>query len=36
MTGLGKNQAVEISELATSYTAIERRPVVLGGKNGKK
>jgi hypothetical protein len=32
MTGLGKNQAVEIAELATTYTAIERRPVVLGGK----
>ena len=32
LTGLGKNQAVEISELATSYTAIERRPIVLGGR----
>jgi tetratricopeptide (TPR) repeat protein len=32
MTGLAKNQAVEITELATSYTAIERRPIVLGAR----
>jgi hypothetical protein len=32
MTGLAKNQAVEITELARSYTAIERRSIVLGGR----
>jgi tetratricopeptide (TPR) repeat protein len=36
MTGLGKNQAVEITELARSYTAIERRPIMLGGRRGAK
>jgi tetratricopeptide (TPR) repeat protein len=30
VTGLGTNQAVEITELAKSYTTIERRPVTLG------
>jgi hypothetical protein len=30
VTGLGTNQAVEITELAKSYTAIERRPMTLG------
>jgi hypothetical protein len=30
MAGLGKNQAVEITELARSYTRIERQPVTLG------
>ena len=29
--GLGKNQVVEITELARSYTTIERRPIGLGG-----
>jgi hypothetical protein len=29
--GLGKNQSVEITELAQSYTRIERHPVKLGG-----
>jgi tetratricopeptide (TPR) repeat protein len=32
MTGLGTNQSVEITELARTYTAIERRPITLGGK----
>ena len=30
ITGVGTNQAVEITELAKSYTAIERRPMTLG------
>ena len=30
VTGLGKNQAVEITELARSYTRIERHPITLG------
>ena len=34
VTGLGTNQAVEITELAKSYTAIERRPMTLGRKQG--
>jgi hypothetical protein len=29
--GLGKNQSVEVTELAQSYTRIERHPVKLGG-----
>jgi hypothetical protein len=36
MTGLGKNQTVEITELAKSYTAIERRPITLGGRKSSK
>jgi tetratricopeptide (TPR) repeat protein len=36
MTGLGKNQAVEIAELARSHTAIERRPITLGGRRGAR
>ena len=31
VTGLGKNQSVEITELRRSYTVIERRLVKLGG-----
>ncbi|HLG54816.1 MAG TPA: FG-GAP-like repeat-containing protein [Vicinamibacterales bacterium] len=31
VTGLGKNQSVEITELTRSYTVIERRPITLGG-----
>jgi hypothetical protein len=31
LTGLAKNQSVEITELARRYTRLERRPVVLGG-----
>lgn len=31
LTGLDTNQFVEITELARSYTKIERRPVTLGG-----
>ena len=31
VTGLEKNQSVEITELARSYTSIERRPITLGG-----
>jgi hypothetical protein len=31
ITGLEKNQSVEITELARSYTTIERRPIALGG-----
>jgi tetratricopeptide (TPR) repeat protein len=31
ITGLEKNQSVEITELARSYTSIERRPITLGG-----
>ena len=34
VTGLRKNQAVEITELARSYTAIERRPITLGRNEG--
>jgi len=30
VTGIATNQAVEITELAKSYTAIERRPITLG------
>jgi len=33
LTGLAKNQSVEITELARSYTSIERRPLTLGGKS---
>jgi hypothetical protein len=32
LTGLEKNQSVEITELATSYTSLERRPITLGGR----
>jgi hypothetical protein len=32
VTGLEKNQSVEITELARSYTSIERRPITLGGR----
>jgi tetratricopeptide (TPR) repeat protein len=32
LTGLGKNQAVEIAELARSYATVERRPIALGRK----
>jgi hypothetical protein len=35
LTGLAKNQTLEITELAGSYTTIERRPIVLGGKRAK-
>jgi tetratricopeptide (TPR) repeat protein len=31
ITGLGKNQSVEITELARSFASIERRPIALGG-----
>ena len=31
LTGLGKNQFIEIVELERSYTAIERRHITLGG-----
>jgi hypothetical protein len=31
LTGLRTNQSVEITELARSYTGLERRQVVLGG-----
>jgi hypothetical protein len=31
ITDIGKNQAVEIAELARSYSRIEREPVTLGG-----
>jgi len=31
VTGLGKNQSVEITELTRSYTVIERREITLGG-----
>ena len=31
ITGLEKNQSVEITELARSYTSIERRRITLGG-----
>ncbi|HZL96046.1 MAG TPA: FG-GAP-like repeat-containing protein, partial [Vicinamibacterales bacterium] len=31
VTGLEKNQSVEITELTRSYTSIERRPITLGG-----
>ena len=31
LTGLGTNQAVEITELARSYTRVERQPITLGG-----
>ena len=31
LTGLAKNQSVEITELMRSYTAIERRSITLGG-----
>jgi tetratricopeptide (TPR) repeat protein len=31
VTGLGKNQSVEVTELTRSYVKIERRPVTLGG-----
>jgi hypothetical protein len=31
LTGLGKNQSVEITEMTRSYTRLERRPVNLGG-----
>ena len=36
ITGLAKNQAVEMTELERSYSAIERRPITLGGKKGAK
>ena len=36
VTGLGKNQAVEMTELARSYSAIERRPITFGGKRAAK
>ena len=36
LTGLAKNQAVEITELARSYTTIERRPMTLGRKSGTR
>jgi tetratricopeptide (TPR) repeat protein len=32
VTGLGKNQSVEVSELTRSYIKIERRPITLGGR----
>lgn len=32
ITGIEKNQSLEITELARSYTRIERRPVSLGGR----
>jgi hypothetical protein len=32
VTGLEKNQSVEITELVRSYTRIERRPLTLGGR----
>jgi hypothetical protein len=32
LTGLRKNQAVEIAELARSYATVERRPIALGRK----
>jgi tetratricopeptide (TPR) repeat protein len=32
VVGLGKNQTVEIAELARSYTTLERRPITLGGR----
>jgi hypothetical protein len=31
MTGLGKNQSVEVTEMTRSYVRIERRPIALGG-----
>ena len=31
VTGLGKNQSVEITELTRSYIRIERRPITFGG-----
>jgi hypothetical protein len=31
ITGLEKNQSVEITELARSYTSIGRRRITLGG-----
>jgi hypothetical protein len=31
ITGLGKNQSVEITELSRSYPALERRQIKLGG-----
>ena len=31
IAGVGKNQVVEITELARSYTRIERQPITLGG-----
>ena len=31
VTGLGKNQSVEVTELMQSYIKIERRPITLGG-----
>jgi hypothetical protein len=31
VTGLGKNQSVEVTELTRSYIKIERRPITLGG-----
>jgi tetratricopeptide (TPR) repeat protein len=34
LTGLGKNQSLEVTELAPSHTRIERPPIQLGG--GKK
>jgi tetratricopeptide (TPR) repeat protein len=36
ITGLAKNQAVEITELARSYTSIERHRITLGGKRSRK
>jgi hypothetical protein len=36
ITALGTNQAVEITELAKSYTAIERRPIPLGRRRSSK
>jgi tetratricopeptide (TPR) repeat protein len=36
LTGLGTNQAVEITELAKSYAAIERRPITLGRNRGSR
>jgi hypothetical protein len=32
VAGLGKNQTIEIAELARSYTTLERRPITLGGR----
>ena len=36
MANLGKNQSIEITELARSYTKIERTPIALGGTRKTK
>jgi hypothetical protein len=32
LTGIEKNQSIEITELARSYVRIERHTIALGGK----